>query len=269
MNAPTPNPQNLYLGAGEVWLDRFDPVTFLPTGAYRHLGDVDSLEINTVVKALEKKSSMDGARGTYANVIVSADVDVTLKLAELDPENFALAMLGKPAVWTQAIDAAITAQNINGGAVIALDRWYDLGYLNPHVTSVSQASDVLVAGVDYVVDLPTGMIKFPSTGAATAAATTWTGTAPAIAGGMEWHGLENIETYGALRYRSAKNQIIGAQILLDVWNIQLMPEGNLQLIAEQFGEATLKGKVQVSTNKPVGEQYYRVRQLPSGVYIPS
>ena len=104
MIAPTPNPQNLYLGAGEVWLDRFDPVTFLPTGAYRHLGDVDSLEINTVVKALEKKSSMDGARATYANVVVSADVDVTLKLAELDPDNFALAMLGEnalgPRPWT-------------------------------------------------------------------------------------------------------------------------------------------------------------------------
>jgi len=268
MIAPTPNPQNLYLGAGEVWLDRFDPTTFLPTGAYRHLGDVDSLEINTVVKALEKKSSMDGARATYANVIVSADVDVTLKLAELDPENFALAMLGEPAPWTQAAAPTITAVDINGGDPIALDRWYDLGHLNPHVTSVTQTT-ALVAGVDYVVDYPTGMIKFPSSGAATAAATTWTGTAPALSGGMVWNGLENIETYGALRYRSAKNQIVGAQILLDIWNIQLMPEGNLQLIAEQFGEATLKGKVQVDITKAVGQQYYRVKQLPSSVYIPA
>jgi hypothetical protein len=263
--APTPNPQNLYLGAGEVWLDRFDPVTFLPTGSYRHLGDVDSLELNTVVKSLEKKSSMDGARGTYANVIVSADIDVTLKLAELDPENFALAMLGSTAAWTQTINASISAGAINNGVAIVLDRWYDLGYLNPHVTSVGS----LVAGVDYVVDYPTGMIKFPSTGAATAAIYTWVGTAPAIAGGKAWYGLGNIETYGALRYRSAANQITGVQMLLDIWNIQLMPEGNLQLIAEQFGEATLKGKVQVDTTKPVGQRYYRVRQLPSTVYVPA
>jgi len=262
--AATPNPQNLYLGAGEVWLDRFDPITFLPTGAYRHLGDVDSLEINTVVKALEKKSSMDGARATYANVIVSADVDVTMKLAELDPENFALAMLGEPAPWTQAIDATITAGEINNGLAIVLDRWYDLGFLNPHVTSVGS----LVAGVDYVVDYPSGMIKFPSTGAAPLAVTTWTGSAPAITGGKLWYGLGNIETYGALRYRSAANQITGAQLLVDIWNIQLMPEGNLQLIAEQFGEATLKGKVQLALSKPVGQQYYRVRQLPSSVYVP-
>lgn len=269
MNQPTPSPQNLYLGAGEVWLDRFDPVTFLPTGAYRHLGDVDSLEVNTVVKALEKKSSMDGARGTYANVIVSADIDVTLKLAELDPENFALAMLGETAPWSQAVDATITAGEINQGEVIALDRWYDLGFLNPHITDVKQGLVALVLGTDYVVDLPSGMIKFPSTGAATAAVTTWDGSAPAIAGGKVWYGLGAIETYGALRYRSAANQITGMQMLLDIWNIQLMPEGNLQLIAEQFGEATLKGKVQVDTTKPVGQQYYRVRQLPSGVYVPA
>jgi hypothetical protein len=269
MIAPTPNPQNLYLGAGEVWLDRFDPVTFLPTGAYRHLGDVDSLEINTVVKALEKKSSMDGARATYANVVVSADVDVTLKLAELDPDNFALAMLGENAAWTQAADTTVTAGAINGGVAIVLERWYDTGFLNPHVTDVKQGMVTLVAGVDYVVDYPTGMIKFPASGAALAAITVWDGSAPAIAGGQQWYGLSNIETYGALRYRSAANQITGAQILLDVHNIQLMPEGNLQLIAEQFGEATLKGKCQIDVTRPVGQQYYRVRQLPSTVYVPA
>jgi hypothetical protein len=267
--APTPNPQNLYLGAGEVWLDRFDPVTFLPTGAYRHLGDVDSLELNTVVKALEKKSSMDGARGTYANVIVSADIDVTLKLAELDPENFALAMLGSTAAWTQVLNSTVTAGVINGGAAVVLDKWYDLGYLNPHVTDVKQGMTVLVAGTDYIVDLPTGMVKVLSTGAGTAAVTTWDGSGPAIAGGKVWYGLGNIETYGALRYRSAANQITGVQMILDIWNIQLMPEGNLQLIAEQFGEATMKGKVQVDNTKPVGQRYYRVRQLPSTVYIPT
>jgi hypothetical protein len=269
--AATPNPQNLYLGAGEVWLDRFDPVTFLPTGAYRHLGDVDSLEINTVVKALEKKSSMDGARATYANVIVSADVDVTMKLAELDPENFALAMLGSTAAWTQAVNATVTAGVINNGVALVLDRWYDLGFLNPHVTDVKQGTVTLVAGTDYVVDLPSGMIKLISTGPTPplAAVTVWDGSAPALTGGKLWYGLGNIETYGAIRYRSAANQITGAQLLLDIWNIQLMPEGNLQLIAEQFGEATLKGKVQLALSKPVGQQYYRVRQLPSGVYIPT
>jgi hypothetical protein len=200
---------------------------------------------------------------------VSADVDVTLKLAELDPDNFALAMLGENAPWTQVLDATVTAGVINGGVAIVLDRWYDTGFLNPHVTDVKQGLVTLVAGVDYVVDYPTGMIKFPATGAALAAITVWDGSAPAIAGGQQWYGLSNIETYGALRYRSAANQITGAQILLDVHNIQLMPEGNLQLIAEQFGEATLKGKCQIDVTRPVGQQYYRVRQLPSTVYVPA
>lgn len=262
--AQTPSPQNLYLGAGEVWLDRFDPVTFAPTNLFRHLGDVDSLEINTVVKALEKKSSMDGVRSTYANVIVSADADVTIKLAELDPENFALAMLGKTDIWSQTLVSSFTARAIAGlgAGLVVLDRWYDMGALNPVVTAIKQSATTLVPNVDYVFDFTAGMIKFPSTGAADiAASATWDGSIPAIAGKAEWFGLANPETYGHLRYRSAANQITGARILLDIWNIQLMPEGNIQLIAETWGEATLKGKVQIDTTKAVGQQYYRVRQI--------
>jgi hypothetical protein len=262
--AQTPSPQNLYLGAGDVWLDRFDPTTFLPTGQFRHLGNVDSLEINTVVKALEKKSSMDGVRSTYANVIVSADADVTIKLSELDPENFALAMLGKTQTWTQTLVATFTARAIAGlgAADVVLDRWYDLGALNGVITAIKQGVTALVAGVDYVVDSSAGMIKFPSTGAADiATSATWDGSIPAITAREEWFGLSNPETYGHLRYRSAANQVIGQRLLLDIWNIQLMPEGNLQLIAETFGEATLKGKVQVDTTQPFGQQYYRVRNI--------
>jgi hypothetical protein len=268
MIAPTPNPQNLYLGAGECWLDRFNKTTLLPTGIFRHLGLVDSLEINTVVKALEKKSSMSGVRSTYANVIVSADADVTIKLAELDPENFALAMLGETDVWNQPIASAITAVQIGtaaGTPYLVLDRWYDLGYINPVVTDVMQgvsSPTTLVAGVDYVVDLASGMIKFPSSGAADVTKITkWDGSAPAISTFKEWYGLALPETYGRIRYRSAADQITGVKILLDIWNTQLMPEGNLQLIAETWGEATLKGKVQLATNQPVGQQYYRVRQI--------
>ena len=262
--AQTPSPQNLYLGAGEVFLDRFNPTTFAPTGLFRHLGDVDSLEINTVVKALEKKSSMDGVRSTYANVIVSADADVTIKLAELDPENFALAMLGSAAPWTQTLVSAFTARAIAGLGVadVVLDRWYDMGAMNGVVTAIKQTAVTLVAGVDYVLDAASGMIKFPSTGAASALdSATWDGSIPAITGKQEWYGLSNPETYGHLRYRSAANQITGARVLLDIWNIQLMPEGNIQLIAETWGEATLKGKVQIDTTKAVGQQYYRVRQI--------
>src|SRR5919109_4258557 len=163
--APSPNPKNLYIGAGEIWLDRFDS-TQTPTGRLRHLGDCDSLEINTQSKVLEKKSSMDGSRATYAQVITGTDAEITLKMAELTPENLALALLGDKVAAAQVAAPTVTARDIAGGVHIALDYWYDLGAINPTVTDVKQGVTTLVAGTDYVIDQLAGLIKFPSTGAA-------------------------------------------------------------------------------------------------------
>jgi hypothetical protein len=263
--APTPNPKNLYIGAGELWLDRFD-ANQNPTKAFRHLGDADSLEINTQSKLLEKKSSMDGNRATYAQVVVGTDAEITIKLAELDVDNYALAVLGAKTATPQASTSTVTARDICGTALV-LDFWFDLGVINPTVTDVKQGSTTLVAGVDYLVDYLAGLIKFPSTGAASAAtAAAWDGSIPAIANLSSVYGLQTPMIFGHLIYRSAPNQVSGIKTRIDVWNASLQPSGQLQLIAETWGEVTLKGKVQLDLTKPFGQQYFRVMgPLPDGV----
>lgn len=263
--APTPNPKNLYIGAGELWLDRFD-TNQNPTKAFRHLGDCDSLEINTQSKLLEKKSSMDGSRATYAQVVVGTDAEITIKLAELDPNNYALAVLGQVSATPQAATSSVTARDICGTALV-LDSWYDLGAINPTVTDVKQGSTTLAVGVDYVVDVLAGLIKFPSTGAAIpATAAVWDGSIPALANLSSIYGLQTPMIFGHLIYRSAPNQVSGIKTRIDVWNASLQPSGQLQLIAETWGEVTLKGKVQLDLTKPFGQQYFRVLgPLPDGI----
>lgn len=269
MIAATPNPKNLYIGAGELFLDRFD-VNQNPTKAFRHLGDCDSLEINTQSKLLEKKSSMDGNRATYAQVVVGTDAEITIKLAELDVDNYALAILGQKNATPQAATTTVTAKDICGTALV-LDLWYDLGAINPTVTDVKQGS-VTLAGPsapvpDYVVDVLAGLIKFPSTGAAIAAtAAAWDGSIPALANLSSIYGLQTPMIFGHLIYRSAPNQVSGIKTRIDVWNASLQPSGQLQLIAETWGEVTLKGKVQLDLTKPFGQQYFRVLgPLPDGI----
>jgi hypothetical protein len=265
MIAPTPNPKNLYIGAGELWLDRFD-VNQNPTKQLRHLGDCDSLEVNTQSKVLEKKSSMDGSRATYAQVVVGTDAEVTIKLAELELNNYALAVLGSPTAAPQAA-VTITAQDICGGPIGALDMWFDLGVINPTLTDVKQGSTTLAAGVDYVVDVLAGLIKFPSTGAALiSAAAAWDGTVPALANLSAIYGLQTPMIFGHLVYRSAPNQVSGIKTRIDLWNANLQPSGNLNLIAETWGEVTLKGKLQLDLTKPFGQQYFRILgPLPDGI----
>jgi hypothetical protein len=267
--APSPNPKNLYIGAGEVWLDRFD-ATQTPTGQFRHLGNADSLEINTQSKVLEKKSSMDGNRATYAQVVTGTDAEITLKLSELTVENLALAVLGDKAATTQAAISTITASAIAGGADIALDIWFDLGAINPTVTDVKQASTTLVAGVDYIVDQLAGLIKFPSSGGADITKpAAWDGSVPAITNMSTIYGLQTPMVFGHILYRSAPNQVSGIKTRIDCWNANLQPSGNLQLIAETWGEVTLKGKLQLDLTKPFGQQYFRILgPLPDGVGVP-
>src|SRR5579884_1602097 len=72
---PTPDAGNLSLGAGEVLFDRFD-ANGNPTG-YRHLGNVESLAITTTVETVQKKSSMDGARGIYKEAVIGSEAEVS------------------------------------------------------------------------------------------------------------------------------------------------------------------------------------------------
>lgn len=266
MIAPTPNPKNLYIGAGELFLDRFD-ANQNPTGQFRHLGNVDSLEINTQSKVLEKKSSMDGTRATYAQVVTGTDAEITIKLAELDLDNYALAILGSKVAAPQVENATVTAAQVAGGGNIALDMWFDLGFIDPTVTDVKQGSVTLVAGTDYIVDQLAGLIKFPSSGAALATAPAlWDGSVPALANLSAIYGLQTPMIFGHLLYRSAPNQVSGIKTRVDCWNANVQPQGNLQLIAETWGEVTLKGKLQLDLTKPFGQQYFRVLgPLPDGV----
>lgn len=251
----TPNANNLYLGAGEVWFDRFD-VNGLPTGL-RHLGNVDTFATTAKEETVDKKSSMTGLRTLLSEVPKGFMLEVALDLTEWDPNNIALALLGTSSAFTQSASTP-TALPINGGVAIVLDTWYDLGGLNPVVTDIKQGATTLVAGVDYVLRTDVGMVYFPSTGAATAAVTTWDGTIPAILAAAKKFivkALSVSKIRGHLRYVSALDQAAGPRQKVDVWNVNLYPDGDLAFIGEDFAGFKLKGNALADLTRAVGDQF--------------
>ncbi len=255
----TPDANNLYLGAGEVLFDRFDAAG-ASTG-YRHLGLVDSLEITTSVETLEKKSAMDGSRGIYKQTVIGSDAEISMVLAEYDPENLALALLGDTAAFSQAAGGPTTGQSINAGVALKFDRWYDLGYKQVTVTAVKQGATPGVLGTDYELNTELGLIKIKAGGVFAEAITTWDGSRAGISNKLKVRGLSVGKVEGRLKYFSATNQAAGPRAELDVHKITLNPDGALQFISEEFGTFTLKGKAQKDTTKPAGEQFFVVRQL--------
>jgi hypothetical protein len=255
---PTPDAGNLSLGAGEVLFDRFD-ANGNPTG-YRHLGNVESLAITTTVETVQKKSSMDGARGIYKEAVIGSEAEVSMVLSEYDPENLALALLGDTATFSQASSAAQTGRQINGGAALKFDRWYYLGFKQVTVTAVKQGATTGVLGTDYELNTELGLIKIKSGGAFTEAVTTWDGSAAAVTG-TQVRGLSVGKIEGRLKYFSAANQAAGPRWEVDIHKVTLNPDGELQFISEDFGTFTLRGKAQKDSTKPANEQFFVARKL--------
>jgi hypothetical protein len=255
----TPDSGNLSLGAGEVLFARGFQ-SDLAKREYRHLGNVESLAITTTVETIEKKSSMDGARGVYKQAVIGSEAEVALVLSEYDPENLALALLGDTASYSQASGGPTTGQSINNGAALKFDRWYYLGYKQVTVTAVKQGANTGVLGTDYELNTELGLIKIKSGGIFTESVTTWDGSRAAIASTIV-RGLSVGSIEGSLKYFSAANQAAGPRWEVEIHKVTITPDGELAFISEEFGTFTLRGKAQKDTTKLAGEQFFTALKL--------
>jgi len=253
----TPDSGNIYLGAGEVWFNRFG-ANGSPT-QWRHLGNVSRLEPTQSVETLEKRSAMSGARGLLKRVVTSTTSEVALTLDEFDPENVALALLGSASAFSQSSGTA-TDSAIPG--TVKKGQWLDTGKLKITVTGVKKSpSTALVLGTDYEVDSDSGMIRIlpGSSTVADGDSLLWSGSYAAITS-TQIQALANSRIEGALRFRSASDAV-GPRYLVDFWKVSIAPDGALALLTTEFGEITLKAAVQEDTSKSIGERYFRMVQL--------
>lgn len=253
----TPDSQNIYVGAGEVWFNRFDA-----NGAatqWRHLGDVSKLELTVNADVIEKKSSMTGARGLLARVVTGVTGELSMTLSEFDPENLALALLGTTAAFSQSSGSATDAAVIG---TVKKGSYLDTGKRKIVVTGVKKApSTALVEGTDYTYDSDSGLIRIlPGSSTVSDGDTLlWSGTYPAIIS-TQVQALANAVILGSLRFRSASDAY-GPRYLIDVWKVAITPDGALALLSDSFGEIGLKGAMLEDTSKPVDNRYFQAVKL--------
>jgi hypothetical protein len=254
----TPDPENLYLGAGHILFDRFN-AEGNPTG-YRHLGNCESLTKTPTIEKIQKKSSMDGTRSVLKEAVIGSEEEFTIVMSEFDMENLALASMGETEAYEQTAAPGLTDQSINGGEALTFDRWYELGKKQVSDVTISQGATELTVDDDYEINLELGLVKILSTGDGDEAVTTWDGDAAAVAGTIV-KGLSQGKIEGKLKYFSATDQAAGPRFELDIHKINLTPDGDLPLIGEEFGTFTLKGKAQKDVTKPAGQEFYTLRKL--------
>lgn len=266
----TPSPDNLLVGAGEIYFDRFDD-DGNRTGL-RHVGNCTSLEINHTSTDLVKKTSMDGSRADYKRINVERAAEVSIVMDEFHSQNYALASLGIEEALLQASGTA-TDESLNGGQPLNFGVWYPLTKASTHtdrtrqvtVTNVKQGATTLTLGTDYEKNTELGLIRLLSSGTADSEeACTWTGTIPAITvddGIRQVRALVAESIIGRLLYIPASNQPSGPRIEIDVYRAQVQPDSAIQLITEEFGNFTIKVTALVDMARAEGDRLYKATYL--------
>jgi len=242
---------NLLLGHGEVYFDRLSTAG-AKTGEV-FLGNVSALSIAMSNEVKEKYDSVTAAGNLLARVITRTTAEVSLSMTEFTAKNLALFALGDASSpYTQA-SATVTAESLNGGvAVPSTDAWYPLAnrgsIANPiSAVTVKVGASTKVLGTDYLLDLVGGRVYIVAGGTIVAGTSVVTVdyTAPALTAGST--ALDRVlagtraDVTGLLRFVGVPTS--GPKWEAILWKVTFTPDGELALIADDFGEFKIKGAI--------------------------
>lgn len=247
-----------YLGAGNLYINRYDPLTGLPTGKAGPF-ECSKFEIKANTELKEKTSK---GKETYGQVIASVAIqkpaDLTVVLSELDKDGLTLALLG-----TQSVINTGSGSITDEVMVAVHDKWVPLskgnfavaGFLVKHTSG----TPTYVLDVDYNVNYRMGWVRIKSTGAIVNGAS------------VKVSGSYNAST--GTRIAGATQAQVRAEMILDginydggkpsictCWEVLISPDSPFDFLSENFGDISLKGRL----TTPVGKsEPFEVKLLDS------
>ncbi len=241
----TPSSDNVLLGRGSIYFDRFD-ANGVKTG-FRHLGNCDQFSIANASEKLEMDNYLQQTKAKYASVITSTDNTITIGGFEFDTENLALMSLGTTSTYTQAATAVVdevllaaTATNIKG-------KYLKTAKMKITSVVLKQGATTLVLGTDYAItDAANGIIQLLSTSVTVVDGTviTVSYTPVAIVSGADVRRVAAsvlAECNGQLMFVS--NNTTGQNRIYQFWKVSMIPNGELAAISDEFAKFTLTATV--------------------------
>ncbi|MBE2261576.1 MAG: hypothetical protein IAE92_02470 [Burkholderiaceae bacterium] len=200
----------------------------------------------------EIKELVSKGRDSYGQVIetvaLQQPAEVSISLREADYENLKLSFMGTDGTGANQAAATVTDEAINA----KLGKYVPLANRNLASAGLSvtnAAEDVTyINGTDYVVDYRLGEIKALAEGAiADAQALKVNYTAQAYTG-TKILGNTQTSIRAVIRFDGV-NLADGKPVILTAWEGVFTPDSAFDMLADDFGEVQLKGRLKTPAGK--------------------
>lgn len=250
----TPSSDNILLGSGALFADIYKDGKL--TGEF-HFGNVTAFSVSTADEVKEKYGSMDKSRGLLKAVTTKRNITLKVTGDYFSPENLMLNTMGELGTFTQAAgsQAALTITT-----AAKKGRFYALAHRNVSNVVVKAGSTTFVENTDYAVDKVSGRVYVVPTGAITEGATLTASYDYATVSAQTIEGGKAVMIEAFIRF--VGDPAAGPAYEVQVFKVQLTPDGELGFISDDFGSWSLTGKVLADTTRPANESpYYKAIKL--------
>jgi len=248
------------LGKGSILFDIFDLVTGLPTGL-RHLGNCTKFEIDIKDDLAELYQSLNKTVTLIATAVKKRTPKISITGTDFSSDHMAIVAMSAGKTTLAVAAATFTAEVLVtlAQAPTAKGRFFRTINLNVDPTTtppvLTQNAVTLVAGTDYVLTDPVaGIIYFPLTSGIVAGFAI-TVTYKTLVGNFDQvSGVTVPRQQGRLSF--IPDPVDGQKIGCDIWRVNLNPNGQIGLIADDYGNWTLDGQmIDDTANHPLSPFY--------------
>ena len=248
-----------FLGAGDLYIARYNPVT---TAFDYWVGPLEGTKFevkpNTEIKELSSRG-----RSTYGQVIESVPLnqpsDFTLEMPEVNKNTLLLALMGTESAIAQTA-GTITAQELT---VTSKDAWLNIGKQNITALTVKNEGGTVtyVAGTDYLLNKRLGWVKI-LTGSVIAkdAKLTLDGAYGAVDGTLI-KGATQSQIRAKFRLDGV-NQADRLPCIVDVHEAIIAADSAFDFLAADFATLTLSGRLKTPVGK---DEPFTVQMLNAAI----
>lgn len=251
------------LGKGSVLLDIFD-ANGLPTG-FQHLGNATKFEIELKDEVAELFQSLNKSVTQIASAIKKRQGKVTITGTDFSSGHMAIVNMAAGKTSLAVTAGTITAETLASATAVKLGRYFytatpnidNVGTL-PILHGGAAGTTLLVAGTDYVVaDAQKGLIYFPLTSTVDPAHAVLI-TYNTLVGAFDEVAPATVPfQQGHLLF--VPDPVDGQKIQVDIWKVNLHPQGQIGLIADDYGNWSLDGEILDNTANTPLSPFYKLR----------